>query len=349
VGFLTTVPALSDDAQSEPIGANSCATSKAIIDYLSAKYSSSVAGVGLAIGVAIVSSQIDELAIGFNLLIVAPSRHFKSQLVNELRHIIDPGETIVHICSKDVTAHGLYRETHGDVDNKCMVYDDLTVTLASKDVRTATRLICMNTDLMDRRQYDYRDNIQEFTIRGRMTFIGCMTTPSYKHRKTTFEELTLLPRLTVSHHEVPYIDLDTWEQDRIQRNRMSYTGPPIQIVQGSLDLDTVFNVDDWGRDLHEAVNRWTAFSGRPPNAVGDQIRSFLAGHMILNGRTQLVKEDFDYLMMCEPLFSLPTTEARINTLRMQGMRPTNIARTLGITRAAVSQHLKNARARGLNV
>ena len=143
---------------------------KNIYDYFEDKYGLGMIGLLKCITVASVTKKN---IIPLNLLVVAPSRQYKSRTSKELSDIF-PKSYMVHLGS-DFTIHSLIKDYDGGkkINNKCCLLNDMVLLFGTKRKETKTRLTSGLAEYLSDGSYCYSDRMSKPEIlKGRSNSVS---------------------------------------------------------------------------------------------------------------------------------------------------------------------------------
>lgn len=280
--------------------------SKRIISYLSDKYCSKIASIGLIKCIACAAMFVTNEGIQpLSVLCVAPTQQLKSRTSIELNQIFNP-DSLIDLGS-DFTIHGLIakynplnsKEMQNEtdiekkksiIDKKTCLINDLTLLLASKEARSKQRLINALAEVMSEGHYIYSERLEYLELIARTNFIANMTDTSY-HRNyealvsNTFSERMLTVFYFLSNDEMKSINID-W-----QRKYSVTFGKPI-----TLEPTHITNLDEQNEKIADMAHQYKdMFTNASELRLKDIIISFLCGHACLNKRKEILPEDYSIL------------------------------------------------------
>lgn len=225
-----------------------------------------------------------------NLIDSAPSGHLKTWTSNMACRFFPPSWTLS--LKSDFTLHGLYEDTKGNLNGKCLQINDGTLLFSSKAERTKQRLINGLAEWMTDEIYKYRDWNRTFIIHGRGTVSLNLTTESYNQNLkrllgNTFDERCLTVHSELSQKEFDLIEFST------NRRGSEHTGLyPIGVLsKPSRKVDvTIPEQFEKTIRLDASEYSWRSVKGYPRSQA--TIRAMLRANAFLNGRTEVCKDDF---------------------------------------------------------
>jgi len=127
----------------------------------------------------------------------ARSREWKTQTMKLAMNMFD--EDMYIYFGGETTIHGLKNDYGTDLDEKALLMNDGNALLKSLAKRSRGRWLSATSVLMTENEYEYSDNIQRFKLKGKVSLIINLATPSYLRHKNEIFETTLGDRMFIAH------------------------------------------------------------------------------------------------------------------------------------------------------
>jgi len=286
--------------------------SRKIMSFFKHKYCKSVAIMGILKACAIVSAQFKDYP-RLSICMVAPTRHFKTQtssaqsLIFSSKYYLDMGS--------DFTIHSLYYQFYLKdklvFKNRCLMINDGTLLLSSKEARGKQRLINGMAELLSEGIYIYAERLDSFTINGKISVVINMTNESFKQNKNKLLASTFLERFLTVHYRIPDDEQDhTLLKKRISIKQL-FDDKKIKKIK---DYDANADLSAYAERINELSKRWAILGYRNRMGMFDNLEVLLKAHAVLNGRSKLCEDDFVFLNLVEPYIIDQTAPNQHNIL-----------------------------------
>lgn len=321
-------------------------STKKIFDFFNQKYGQVVAPVGVLKACSVVSAKLDYLPIKLNIFHITPSRQFKTRTSLEVKEIFPKGSCLE--LGSDFTIHSLYEQyykTKNKLNKKCLLINDATMLMESKNKRTKIRLINSLSELLSEGVYRYGERQEQFEIKAKFSMIINMTLERFAYYETKLLETTFLERMMPVFYIMPEKDLENFYKEEEERIKIK---PNFKIKFKPERIDLQKHITT----ITTFAKRWVGFSLRSFLGIGDQIKSLLCSHAVLNNRNEICQDDFDFLNLIEPYLINPTKSNahRIITWTRLGYKPEDIRLMLNADKGYLRYIYKviaNAKLKGL--
>jgi hypothetical protein len=264
--------------------------------------------------------------IPLNLLVVAPSRQYKSKTSEELfnifprEYLIDPGA--------DFTMHSLLNLGSKKLNNKTLLISDLTLLLSSKDQRTKERLINGLAMLLSDHYYIYSDRLtnKPLELRCKINIIANITIEAFNRYKRTLIENTFGERFLKNFYIIP---LDTQEyllEHQDERKKMKWEHDKIKMSLSDTSFPEALKPEF---HKHTKILAIPALSTNLDD-MGDKVKSILYGYQKLQGKNSLEKSDLEVLNHIEPHLGMNDSRTfQIQKMYLSGMLAKDIIAYFG--------------------
>jgi hypothetical protein len=285
-----------------------------IISFFTRKYCKSVAIPGLVKACSIVSAQFKRRP-RLSICMVAPSRHFKTQ-TNEAQELLFSKKYYLNMGS-DFTLHALYDQYYKLNKNvfkqRCLIINDGTLLLSSKEARTKQRLINGLAELLSEGLYIYSERKESWRIDGQISIILNITTESFKQNKNKLISSTLLERFLTIHYRIPSDEQKHSLLKKRQNIKMLYDDTKLDTIK---DYDADMDLSKHAERIEELSKKWAILSYRSRMGTFDMIEMLLKSHAVLNDRKELCEDDFKFLECVEPYLIDGTAKQQHKILMM---------------------------------
>lgn len=276
---------------------------KKILNYLEKKYCKSVAPIGVLKACAIVSA-LSKHKPRLSLLMIAPTRQFKSQTNEEMKKIFSPSYFID--LGSDFTIHGLHQKSKNYKDGlnkKCLMINDGTLLLSSKGSNTKSRLINGLAELLSDGKYIYMDNLNYWELKGDVTLIMNMTTESFYRNKSMITENTFVERMFSIHYSINEKEMNKILSDKRMNIETLYDEKKFSKMK---DYELNSDLKNLREKIASIVKEFSILNFHSALGMHDLVESALKAHAVLNGRDKIMEDDFDFLKLIENYLIDPT-------------------------------------------
>ncbi len=324
--------------------------SNKIFKYFSEKYGQMVAPVGLLKVLATLSPFVNNDLPNLNILHVAPSRQFKTQLSREARDIVGKGKWID--LGIDVTMNSiLERFRKGETANlgrKALFLDDLAILLTSKTYKAKERLIGGLTALLSDGVWSYGERNKPFLVlEGKVSLIANLTLEKYERNKNTLFSSTFHERFLTVFYSLPETEINSWLDHKDEKLSIKWNEPKISIKPREIE-----NWNEYKKTIIDYAERFSVLSLKSKSGQFDLICALLKTHANLNNRNYLCEDDFNLLKKIEPYLvdPLAPNESKIVRFYKEGHGIVDILKLLGKPasyRDYVERVLRKAKERGI--
>lgn len=273
-----------------------------ILDYFDTKYGQLIAPVGLFKVCAAVSSQLEWPRL--SIYNVAPSGQFKSQTSIEAESMFPK---FVIKAGSDFTLPGLFNQTKGDVDKKCITVNDGTILIRSKTSRGKYRLMGGIAEVLSESEYTYADYAERQKIKGRCTFIINMTLSSFIRNERDLADSTMLERFLTVFHNMPLSEQEYYWDNRVANSIKAASKKPKDL---QLKFKKIANLDEYKQQIKLLIGDFSTLSGRAWLRQADAAEALVKAHAILNDRFYICRDDIELLKLAREYLSNPASPNR---------------------------------------
>jgi len=280
-------------------------------EYYNKKFGQVVTPVAILKTLAVISSTFKG-NVKLWILNVAPSRHLKTQTTQEQAQIFPNGK-VVYLGS-DFTIHGLIRDYDSgrEINNKCLLINDMTLLLASKAKQTKARLIDALSELASEGKYIYSDFQHTYEVKARFGFIANITPHSFLVNRNNMLGNTFTERCLVVYHWLTDAEMSEGNLSRANRTSMRIE----RFKQTITEAEVKVTDEDLVR-FDEYAKRWRILgSYSSSSSLFDMIKSMATAHAILSGRKKITHSVYRFLDMIEPYLRNPSENVKLKILEL---------------------------------
>jgi hypothetical protein len=229
-----------------------------------------------------------------NLFIVAPPGQFKSVLDREVANLFPEG--MVTNLGSDMTIHSLNKHFKGSIPKTCLVINDYTTLIHTKEKRTRLRLEGGLAEIMSEGKYTYGDFRKTFTLKGQPSIIINMSYEAFNLNKGRMSESTFLDRIMLLSFSVPINIQEEIFLDKTRRLAMLFDQPKFKKnkIKG-------YNTKVFEQKIMEIGSRYAIRAMQSYNRTWDLMKALVMSHAYLNSREYIIEDDINLLLGIEDL------------------------------------------------
>jgi hypothetical protein len=255
--------------------------SKEILSYFKTKFCHEIAVIALLKCCCIASSQLDQK---LNLFVVAPPGQFKSVLDKEVTELF-PKNMVCNLGS-DMTIHALHRIFKGKIPKTCLVINDYTMLVHTKDKRTRLRLEGGLAEIMSEKKYTYGDFEKQFVLDGDCSILMNMSYEAFNLNKNRM----FLDRILLISFGIPIKQQQEIEMDKIHRLSLEFDQPKFR----NFSIED-YDLTNYRQEVNDIGTHYAIKSMQSYNRTWDLLRGILKSHAYLNKRNYINDDDLLFL------------------------------------------------------
>jgi hypothetical protein len=255
--------------------------SKELLSFFRDKFTDEVSIILLLKCCSVVSAQLPQK---LNLFIVAPPGQFKSVLDREISNIFVPN--MVTNLGSDMTIHSLNKHFKGLIPKTCIVINDYTMLIHTKEKRTRLRLEGGLAELISEGKYSYGDFKQTFCLKGQPSMIINMSYEAFNLNKNRMSESTFLDRLMLLSFSVPINIQEDIFLDKTRRLLLNFDEPKFKRNRINKYDTQVFE-----RKIMEIGSHYAIKSMQSYSRTWDLLKALVMSHAYLNSRKYITDDD----------------------------------------------------------
>lgn len=275
----------------------------------------------------------------------ARSREFKSVTSSLAKRFFDKDMYMYIVGEK--TIHGMVKDYGEDWDEKCIIMNDGNLLFKAVAKRGRERWMSATSVLLTEGKYPYSDNIQSFTITGKISIIINLATPSFSRHKNEIFESTLGNRMFIAH---------AWlkEKENIQCKRnfanTKRLKPKVKITERY--SRRIKNISEYEKDLEHYAKDYGILSVRSTAECLDIVTAIASENARFNNRNYLIEDEIALVRMLRSYNVDPRVpnEPRVVGFLKEGRSYKDICHLLGRPRSyfsTISHYKKKAVERGV--
>jgi len=324
---------------------DSSPVSKRLWDFFNDKYGQLIAPIGVLKSCAVISSHLPYPRL--SIFDVAPTRQFKSQTSERVMEIL-PSKYYID-CKSKFTVFSIKDEYDKILNNKCLMVNDATLLFATLQPRHREHLIQALAELISEGVYHYGERNTHFDLIGNICCIMNMSLESYSYYEKRLMLSTFLERFFNVFWLMPEAEQKKYMDDVEKRKLVKWSGS-IKNIKSIIPL----NIGEYTARIIDlgvvcGVNQFKSVIGSV-----DMVRALLSSHACLNGRSNLVEDDFAFAKFIIDNYTInPYSPNRIKIVKFirAGYKQMDICVLLNKNpekyQPYVSRVYKMAKARGL--
>ncbi len=275
--------------------------------YFNEKYGQTVTPIAILKTLAVISSTFKD-NVKLWILHVAPSRQLKSRTSQELTKIFSKRKLVY--AGSDFTIHGLIRDYGNNLNNKCLLINDLTLLLASKATRTKARLIDALSELASEGHYIYSDSQRTLEMKAKFSLIANITPQSFLYNQRNLLDNTFANRCLKVYHELTEKEMTDANLNREKRNSLRIE----RFKQAVNEKDVKISREDTVR-FDQYARRWRILGAYTSSSnLFDMIKSVAVAYAILSGHKEITNQEYRFLDILEPHIRSPIERVKLTIL-----------------------------------
>lgn len=262
--------------------------SKKILRYFSTRIGQYVAPIGLlkVLSIHSASSSYPRLSV----LHEARSREWKTQTLLLAKKMFN--EDFYIYIKGDKTIHSLVDDYGENWDCKCLMLNDGNLLFKSMATKSKERWLSAISVLLTEGVYEYGSRIDKFTIRGKVSLIINLTTPSYYRHKNEIFETTLGNRLFIAH---------AWLKEKYNLQCKKNFDNTKGLASGILITEpynrTIRNEGEYEKELLAYAKDYAILSVRSVAETLDIVKAIAFENARINQRNYLTDDDMEIVRM----------------------------------------------------
>ncbi len=200
------------------------------------------------------------------------------------------------------TIHRIRRDYGENLSGKCFIINDGTMIFNALGSRTKSRWLGAFAGLLTEENYEYGDNINRFTLKGRISLLINMPTPIWNYNKNRIFNSTLGNRLDVIH---------LWlrkKQNLIFKHNYEKTmklQPKVHITRHNRKV--IKNFKEYRKELEDMALDYSCLAVRSQAEMLDVVSAIVREHARINNRSYICDEDIRLLRILRDYHIDPNT------------------------------------------
>jgi len=195
----------------------------------------------------------------------------------------------------EMTIHAFKREWGEDLGRICISLNDGTLLFSNLGSRTKARWMTAVSSLYTEKRYHYSDNFGHFDLRGQISLIINIATPSYKYYKGELDRTTLNNRLMRIH---------AWlhKQERHECKR-KYSAT--KKLKPTVKIEKIYplrikNISDYEGEIRTYADLYSALAVRHPDEVEDLLKGAIKAQCNINHRNYMGEDEIKLIKTLKP-------------------------------------------------
>lgn len=245
----------------------------------------------------------------FSMLHEARSREWKTRTSLEAMRMCTH-DMYKHMIG-EMTIHGVRKRWGSDLGKVGIPINDGVLLFSALASRTKARWLGGFSCLMTEGKYEYDSAPYSFTLKGQITLIINIATPSYRYYKGELDRSTMNNRLMRLHAW-----LHKQERDECREKYAKTVDLRPRVKIGIFRARTIKNISDYMGEIKTYADLYSALAVRSPDEVEDLLIGMVKAHCGINRRNYMMDDDLIPIKMLKPYMVDPLVPDRHRVIEL---------------------------------
>jgi hypothetical protein len=235
----------------------------------------------------IASMKVKNLPILLNVLKIAPSRQYKSQVQDSLIRILSNSCPVVRLPS-NITAHGLIEDIERNkirINDRAMSLNDMNVTLSGRSRGLKATFMNTMSELLSEGTTGYSNKPSggTHTIQARTCMMANISSDAYNEHRKLIYSTTFGNRFLKNYYNVPLEEQEKLSETKGMRFKLKWDCRKITLKQTEIKLS-----DDMYAKIREISRKLLPYALSPNyDDFLDKIIALIEGYTLILGETEV--------------------------------------------------------------